>query len=191
MTEDQSDAPSEGDELEFSYAVDVAALGRARRAFQLETNEEQRARVAERLGMLSIEQFSGGLQVTATKAVIKISGDFSADLTRECVASLEPMNERVEEAFQIELLRSALSSVSDSFSPQSAQGDENSWDGADVAPETHEGDTLDLGELLVQQLSLAMDPFPRKPGAISLAERYAPPENVSPFAALQGLVKKK
>ena len=57
------------------------------------------------------------------------------------------------------------------------------------APEYHGGDMLDLGEMLVQQLSLAMAAFPRKEGAESLAEAYAPPENTSPFAALKGAFK--
>ncbi len=98
-----------------------------------------------------------------------------AALTRECVASLEPFQEILTEKFDVDFLRA-----------QPEPGEEEDWD----APEVHEGDRLDLGEILVQQLSLSMSPFPRKEGARSLAEAYAPPELASPFAALKGVIGK-
>jgi hypothetical protein len=42
-------------------------------------------------------------------------------------------------------------------------------------------DILDIGEAVAQQLSLALDPYPRAPGAIAGAPAERP---VSPFAAL-------
>ncbi len=48
---------------------------------------------------------------------------------------------------------------------------------------------IDLGELVVQELAVALDPYPRKPGAEVPAE-YRPPEvetKEGPFAALKAL----
>jgi uncharacterized metal-binding protein YceD (DUF177 family) len=116
------------------------------------------------------------MEVRATKTVIYVEGSLSASLTRECVASLELMDEQVTEMFELEFSRVASADAVDPFDIE--------------APEVIEGDKLDLGELLVQQLSLAMAPFPRKPDTPSLAEAYAPPEKVSPFAALKGALGK-
>lgn len=162
-------------ETEFSYEVDVSDVGRAGKAFHLSANEAERKKIAARLKTPSVEKLEGDMRVTATKTTVRIAGEIDADLTRECVASLEPMAEVIAETFEIEFTR---------IPPET--DDEEDLD----APEYLEGDMVDLGELLVQQLSLAMAPFPRKEGTPSLAEAYAPEENISPFAALKGVVGK-
>ncbi|MCK5747014.1 MAG: DUF177 domain-containing protein [Oricola sp.] len=161
---------------EFSYEIELGEVGRQGKVFRLAAGEDERRRVAERLGAPSVEKLEGELRVSATKTAIRVEGSIDADLTRECVASLEPMQERVAEDFEIDFLREA---------PEPEEGEEG-WE----TPEVHEGDRLDLGELLVQHLSLAMDPFPRKEGAESLAETYAPKETISPFAGLKDVLGK-
>lgn len=160
---------------EFSYEIDVGEVSRAGKTFHLVANESEREKVAARLQTPSVEKLEGDMKVTASKTAVRITCDITAELTRECVASLEPLQETVSESFEIDFTRI----------PPEAEDEENL-----DAPEYLEGAALDLGELLVQQLSLAMDPFPRKEGAQSLAEAYAPEEKVSPFAALKGVVGK-
>ncbi len=46
----------------------------------------------------------------------------------------------------------------------------------------YEDDVIDLGEASVEQLALALDPYPRKPGAELPADVSGGP--LSPFAAL-------
>lgn len=161
---------------EFSYEIELGDVGRQGKAFRLAAGEEERRRIAERLGAPSVEKLEGELRVSATKTAIRVEGSIEAELTRECVASLESMQERVAEEFDLDFLREA---------PEPEDGEEG-WE----TPEVHEGDRLDLGELLVQQLSLAMDPFPRKEGVESLAETYAPKGTVSPFAGLKEALEK-
>ena len=55
----------------------------------------------------------------------------------------------------------------------------------DDPPETFEGDTIDLAEVWMEFLALAIDPFPRAPGA-ELPETADDPKP-SPFAALAAL----
>ncbi len=155
---------------EFSYEIDVGDVGRAGKTFHLAANETERAKIAARLETPSVKKLEGEMKVTATKTAVRVTGDIAAELTRECVATLEPMQERVAESFEIDFSR---------IPPEPEE--EEDLD----APEYFEGTSLDLGELLVQQLSLAMDPFPRREGAPSLAETYAPEEKVSPFAGLK------
>ncbi len=163
-------------EPEFSYEIELDDVGKQGKRFKLSANDEERRKIAARLKAISIEKLAGELRITASKTAIRVEGVIEAELTRECVASLEPMGETVSEAFEIDFLRE----------PPEEAIEEDDLD----APEVHQGATLDLGELLVQQLSLAMDPFPRKEGAQSLAEAYAQPEKVSPFAGLKEAMRK-
>lgn len=161
---------------EFSYEIEVGEPGKQGRVFRIAASEEERARIAARLGVPAVHKLEGELRVFVTKSVIRLEGSLESELTRVCVASLEEMQERAAESFDIDFLREA---------PETESLD------LDLdAPGVHEGDRFDLGELLVQQLSLAMDPFPRKQGAQSLAAAYAPKETVSPFAALKGVLGK-
>ncbi|MEZ5892112.1 MAG: DUF177 domain-containing protein [Parvularculaceae bacterium] len=160
---------------ELSHEVAIADIGRNGRDVHLEANAETRARIALRLRTPSVERLQGDLHAEATRDEVIVTGRIAADLIRECVASLEPMPEHVEEDFEIRFLREA---------PETAS-DEDDW----MAPEVLESDRIDLGEILVQQLALAMDPFPRKPGAASLAEQYGGSGNVSPFAGLSEALK--
>lgn len=165
MTENDAPAP------EFSYEIEIDDVGRAGKKFHLRANEAERAKIAVRLKTPSVEKLEGEMKVTASKTGVRITGEISAELTCECVASLEHMPETVAEDFEIDFTRI----------PPENDDEEEDLD----APEFLEGETLDLGELLVQQLSLSMEPFPRKEGAKSLAETYAPQENASPFAGLK------
>lgn len=171
-------------ETEFSYRIDLNALPRAGKSFSLSAPEHIRAKVANRLGAPSVEKLEGDAALSATRTKISLSGVLRASLTRECVASLEPMAENIEEEFDVTFLRQP------DTQPTDGPANDESWDSEEDAPEIHYGDHFDLGEFLVQQVSLAMDPFPRKPGAESLVETYGSVGNVSPFAALREKIQK-
>ncbi len=165
---------------EYSVEVDLTSLGRAGKVFRLAANEGECRKIAVRLGVISVEKLEGEIRLTATKTDINATGVVQASLVRECVASLEPMPEIIDENFEISFIRQAPSD------PGAADEDSEDW----LLPEVHEGDIFDVGELLVQQLSLAMAPFPRKPGAPSLAEQYGRSGPVSPFSDLQAILEK-
>ena len=165
---------------EYSVDVDLTSLGRAGKLFRLAANEDECRKIAARLGVISIEKLEGEMRLTATKTDINATGVVQASLMRECVASLEPMPETIDENFEISFVRQAPAD------PGAADEKSEDW----ILPEVHEGDMFDVGELLVQQLSLAMAPFPRKPGAISLAEQYGQSGRVSPFSDLQAILEK-
>lgn len=160
---------------EFSFEIDLNDFGKPSKRFQLVASSQEREQLAKRLATPAVEKLEGHVEVTATASVVRLRGEMEAVLVRECVASLELMKERITESFELEFSRSPLTG-DDPFDLE--------------ASEVIEGDTIDLGEVLVQQLSLSMAPFPRKPDAPSLADAFAPPERVSPFAALKGVLGK-
>jgi hypothetical protein len=86
------------------------------------------------------------------------------------VVSLEPFEARLEEDFEIE------------FVPADG-GDGPELDiGAEDAEPLPQGGELDVGEIAAQQLSLALDPFPRAPSA-AWSDRIEAGEEADPQPA--------
>ena len=163
---------------EFSRIVAIARLGAEPAVYQFEANAAEREALAHRLGLLSL----GRLEVEArlVRAVgggVRLEGRVAADLVQECVVTLEPVPGSIREEFAILYRRQA---------PRSESIDPDSED-----VELLESDEIDVGEAAAQQLSLAIDPFPRAPGAV-LPEPKAAPSELSqhPFAGLAKLKKR-
>ncbi|MBT8473501.1 MAG: DUF177 domain-containing protein [Marinicaulis sp.] len=163
-------------DAEFSHVVVLADLPRGGASFRLAANEEERARITKRLDVVAVKHIEGAVKIRANRAEIFLTGTLLASLTRECVASLDEMAEDIAEDFELVFLRGDATP---------AEGDEEA-----ALPDIHEGAEFDIGDFLVQQLSLAMDPFPRKDGVTSLAEQYGQDEEKTAFAAALGEAKK-
>lgn len=138
--------------------------------WRIEADEAARKAIAERLQIPEVTRLAGELHVMRNSDGIDLSGRLGATLQRLCVASLEPMEETVSEAFEIR------------FSTDAEPGGDIDVD----APEPFPEEGLDLAEILVQQLALAMAPYPHKEGVRPLAEDYGGSGHVSPFDALKG-----
>src|SRR6185437_14127865 len=108
----------------------------------------------------------------------RLAADFEAELTQACAITSEPVPARIAESFTL------------TYGPVD-ESSEIVLDGDTEPVEPLDDGMIDIGEAVAQQLSLALDPFPRAPGA-SLEEEadlsdHAPRE--SPFAALAKLRK--
>ncbi len=170
---------TEQPEYEFSHEVDLTKISKTGRDYRLEADAAARKRIAERLRVPSVEALAGEIHIAATRKAVFVRGSVRGRLTRECVVSLEEMPETVDDRFEVEFVRCA------DDAPVEEDNAEN-WH----EPEAHRGVVFDIGELLVQQFSLALDPFPRKPGAVSLAQTYGTEKLSSPFSILQGKIDK-
>jgi uncharacterized metal-binding protein YceD (DUF177 family) len=163
---------------EFSRIVAVARLGGEPATYRFGANVAEREALARRLGLLSLGRFE--VEARLARAVgggVRLEGRIAADLVQECVVTLEPVPGSVGEAFAILYRRQA---------PRSESVDP---DGEDVEP--LESDEIDVGEAAAQQLSLAIDPFPRAPGAALPKPPAVSPElSRHPFAGLAKLTKR-
>ncbi|MEM6414292.1 MAG: DUF177 domain-containing protein [Pseudomonadota bacterium] len=74
-----------------------------------------------------------------------VDGTIDALLTRTCVATLEPFEEKIKTPFRVRLTRS--------LSEDDIQSDED----VDVLT----GQTIDIGDLVIQQIAVAMAAYPR------------------------------
>jgi uncharacterized metal-binding protein YceD (DUF177 family) len=97
-----------------------------------------------------------------------------ARVVRTCVVTLEDFETLTEERFRVR------------FVPVGRESDDDDPESDDEIPYT--AGMVDLGEAAAEQLALALDPYPRKPGAI-----FEPPQDVKqeegPFAVLAQLTK--
>lgn len=112
----------------------------------------------------------------------KASGRIDADLVHPCIVTLEPVPESIREEFSVE------------FWPAEEVGEdlpegEITLD-ADQ-PERMEHGEIALGRLVYELIAVAMDPFPRSPGADAAEAEllHDQPKPDSPFAALKKLKK--
>lgn len=105
---------------------------------------------------------------------IVASGTLNAMLSQVCVVSLEPFTAEIKEKFRIR------------FVPEGRESDDPDPESEDEIP--YSGAEIDLGEAAVEQLALALDPYPRAPGA-TLPDTLDD-DAASPFASLAGFGRK-
>jgi len=112
--------------------------------------------------------------VAADDASVMAFGHLTAVVVQTCVVSLDEFEATVEERFKIR------------FVPSGQETDDDDPESIDEIP--YEGRLIDIGEAVAEQLGLALDPYPRKPGAELPSELGT--EDSGPFAALAKLKKK-
>ncbi len=149
---------------EFSRLVEVDAIlhsGRVERSIR--ADGEELDRLAIRLGIDRLHRLAATATVSASGQgrFLTVEGQVTAVMERGCVVTLEPFETTMEEPFRVVFDRAPEKSADESAIDLNADDPD--------APEPLEGRAIDLGELVAQQLALAIDPFPRAPGA-DLAE---------------------
>lgn len=138
-------------------------------AVEVEARPDELPAVAARLRVLALERLHCAFKLRRVGAsTVAAEGVLRARVAETCVVSLDPFSHDVEETFTVH------------FVPPGTEDDDPDPEAIDQIPCA--GSAADLGEAAVEQLALALDPFPRKPGASLPAE--AADEAASPFAAL-------
>lgn len=149
---------------------------------RLEADAAARANVARLLGLVAIDSLTANVTVRPWMDGAEIQASFEADLTQTCSVTADDFEETAEGEFIVRVLPPG--------SPNAPQEPEEEIEldlEADDPPDVLESEEIDLAGYVVEHLSLALDPFPRKPGA----EFIAPKEDadLSPFAVLKLLKK--
>lgn len=144
----------------------------------LEPTAEERARIAKSLNLVSLDSFKTELTLTPTVSGWRMDGRVIAEAVQACGLTLEPLPETINQTFLVNLTEQAEE-------PEVDENGEIDLELNDFFPDVVEDGKIDLGQYAVEQLSLALDPFPRKEGAVFVQ----PPEPVelSPFAVLKNL----
>lgn len=90
----------------------------------------------------------------------KVKGELFADVTQACIVTLQPVHADIHEVFEEEFW------PEDQLPDLRSEGDaEERAALADSAPEAIRQGLIEVGRLIYEQLSTAIDPYPRSPGA--------------------------
>ena len=117
-------------------------------------------RLAADHGLLSVESWRAELLVAPWKRNgVKVSGEVEADITQQCVVTLEPIEARISE--EVSGLYFPEDSKLGRLGFHAAGEVHLDAEGPD-SPETFSGETIDVGALAEEFFGLAIDPYPRK-----------------------------
>jgi hypothetical protein len=157
--------------------------GEAKR-FAWHADAGEREAIRERVGVPALFDFNAEFTLSRRdRDHIDLSGRLKAAFKQVCVVSLEEFEVAIDEAFA--LLYTTLPPITQhpaATEEAMLAGDISS--GADDAPESIGPEGIDLKEAAVQAFSLAIDPYPRAPGADFEGWNETPDEGPSPLADL-------
>jgi uncharacterized metal-binding protein YceD (DUF177 family) len=163
-----------GQAAEFSRLLPLARLGSEPYRRHIAAGEAERAALARRLDLVSLDRLEAEVEVVREhRGTILLSALFAAAFVQMCIVTLEPVAGSVSERFQLR------------YGPPEAEDDVPSGDEA-PAFEPLMTETIDIGEAIAQEFSLALPPFPRAPDAVVEADASEKP-GTGPFAALAKL----
>ena len=170
---------------EFSRTFRIDTLGAQPRSVAIAAGEEERAALAQRFGLLSVEKLEAEARLVRTGEAVRAEGRLSAAVTQACIATSEPVPETIAEDFRVEFRPHPETGAEEEIELSEGELDVVFYDRAAV----------DLGEAAAETLALALNPYPRSPAAEAAlreagvkSEEEAKAES-SPFAVLKGLKK--
>ena len=160
---------------ELHRPVALDRIGPKGQEIVVEANLAECAALAERMGLPAIGSLTCRFHLTRDDETVLAHGHLVARVVQTCVISLEDFEATVEERFRVR------------FVPSGTEAEDDDPDSDDEIP--YEGTQIDLGEAAAEQLGLALDPYPRMPGAeLPDTEDDA---SLSPFTALSALNPKQ
>jgi len=175
------------DKAPFEYLYDLSDLGRAGAEVSISLGEKQRERVSHWAGIDAVESFSAEIALkkySPTRYAFVANLDVS--IVQSCVVTLEPVPSRIERQVARELLLASpvRRAMPKHTSPPAPPVDDDL---------TEEIDSLnyDLAAPLLEEFSLAIDPYPRAPGVAFEPPEDSPEKTEGPFAALKALKGKE
>ena len=169
--------------------VSLKELGDDPLGFDIVPTAEELTALVRQLGVRRLEAMRAGGTVALLRGgdALRVEGRLEAQVTQNCVVTLEPVVQSVDERFVLEFGETA--DVIDVATGELV-----------VVPDQDQPDPmpagrLNIGELIAEQLALAIDPYPRKEGAdldaVLRQHGLAPADGrENPFAALAALKTK-
>ena len=165
----------------------LTELGDSGVVLEVSADADERAALARRFGVRAIDALSATVRLDLVRggAVVRVRGDLAADVVQSCVVTLEPVAAHIEQGFERRFAPGGDADANVEVTPQD-----------DDEPEPFDGDEIDVGELVAEQLGVSLDPYPRCPGVQFSPEDilggagagdHGPARSESPFARLRDL----
>lgn len=176
------DQPDETEPVEFSRLFRLAEFSEAlEHDIEIIATDAECSALVARYSLLSLTALSAQLSVRQDiLGEIIVEGTLKAELAQPCVVTLDLVRESISGQFD---QRYTLKP------PRPEADSDGEFEDLDP-PEPVIGDSIDLGELVAQYLSLSINPYPRAPDADTEADQLLSNiGNDGPFAALAKLRK--
>ena len=157
---------------EFSRPVPLAQLTTRPFRQRIEATAEERERLSRRFDLISLDRLVAEVELRRqSPGVILLEAEFGAEFEQCCAVTLEPVRGAVSDRFSLV------------YGPAPEEEQEIALTSEEPAFEPLDGNLIDIGEAVAQELSLALPIFPRDPEArIDEAAMAEPLEG--PFAML-------
>ena len=135
--------------------------------------------------LVAVSAMAASVRLRAEGTGVRITGEVSAEVVQTCVVSMEPFEAALREPIDVHFVAAeTLEALRAARAAHPLDDDENSPD----EPDAIEHGRIDVGLLVAEHLTLGLDPYPRKPGAVLVLPAAAAEEPpVSPFAVLRRL----
>ncbi len=146
----------------------------------LSANAKECDAVAARFGLLSLNRLEAHAALARDGDEVRATGRLKASLAQACVATGEPVAERIDEPFELRFVPA----------PTGIQADEEiELEPGELDTIFHDGAVIDLGGAISDTLALALNPYPRSAGADAALKEAGviSEEEAGPFAALAAL----
>ena len=166
---------------EFARPQRVDTIGDEARSVTIEADTAERAALAQRFDLIAIERLTGNFTLRRDAMGIVVEGRVEAVLTQACSITGDPLPASIDEPVALRFVPA-----------DEAEQDEIELGDGDIDVIPYDGGTIDLGEVAAETMTLALDPFPRGPGA-EMALKQAgvlSEEEARPLGALAGLKDK-
>lgn len=135
---------------------------------QIEANEAERAALADVLDLQAIHRLVAKVGLRRlSSGLIEVKGSLESEVVQTCVVTLEPVPAKVRESFRL--------TFGDAQPEPDLSEIDIDFDDSDP-PEPILDGKIDLGVIVAEQLSLGLDPYPRKDGA-ALPQEFEPKES--------------
>jgi hypothetical protein len=167
-------------EFPITRPYELGRLSQAGDEVTIEPGPEELERIADWAGVDAVEAFTAKIDLRKlTPTRFAFDADLAADIVQSCVVTLEPVRTRIARRFSRDLLQTA---------PAQHAARE-----IEIAPVDEDGREeianlrYDLAVPILEELVLAIDPYPRAPGVSFDPPAEPDPAESHPFAALKSL----
>ena len=158
--------------------VDLDRMGPSGAALEIAASDGERAALAKRFGFLGLLAFSA--RVTVDRKVggqVVVEGRLRGKVVQACILTLDPVAQDLDETFRIVFKRD----FEDEKDPESGDAVINSQ--AD-APEPLQGNMLDVGEIVAEQLERNVGAYAGNHFVQTLFDRLRKPDRLLKLAAI-------
>lgn len=168
-------------DLPLQHYYDLSDLTQAGTEVKVAVSPEDLPKLAHWAGVDSVKRFAATVSLRRlAQNRFKFDAKLTADVVQACVVTLEPVPSRITRELTRELHMAPRR-------PQEDSGELTLSAGDDDVPETILSLNYDLMAPLLEEFSLAIDPYPRKAGAAFTPPSDGEGAEASPFAVLKAL----